>query len=256
MPQDLTGSIIGKTFIELQSVDSTNNYAMALIHEGLAQHGMACFTHEQTAGKGQRGKNWVAEKSTNIAMSIILQPKGLSQNEIFKLSACIAVAVRHFISQYAGDETTIKWPNDIYWRDRKAAGILIENIFTGNKWSWAVVGIGVNINQTQFPGELPNPVSLKQITGQQYDTVALTKELCSVIDRYYSRLSVKFFTEILNEYNQHLYLKNQKAKLRKESRVFEALIKEVTASGELIINHGIDEVFAFGQVEWLLPQVK
>lgn len=256
MPQDLTGSIIGKTFIELQSVDSTNNYAMALIHEGLAQHGLACFTHEQTAGKGQRGKNWVAEKGANIAMSIILQPMGLLQTEIFQLSACIAVAVRHFLSNYAGDEITIKWPNDIYWCDRKAAGILIENIFSGNKWSWAVAGIGININQTQFPAELPNPVSLKQISGKQNDILSLAKELCQIIDQHYSRLSAKGFKEILEDYNQHLYLKNQKTRLRKETRVFEALVKEVTASGELITNHGIDETFSFGQVEWLLPPVK
>jgi BirA family biotin operon repressor/biotin-[acetyl-CoA-carboxylase] ligase len=246
----------GFSFIELQSVDSTNNYALAQIHAGLAHHGMAFFAHEQTRGKGQRGKQWLTDKSANIILSLVLSPSVLGVGSPFQLSACIAVATHRFFSRYAGDETAIKWPNDIYWRDRKAGGILIENIFTGDKWTWAVVGIGLNINQATFPAGLPNPVSLKQITGKQHDAVALARELCADVEQISPYLSAENFTALLKIYNQHLYLIHQKAKLRQGNRVFEALIKGVTQTGELVANHGIDETFSVGQVEWLLPSTE
>ena len=92
------------------------------------QHGMAIFAREQTSGKGQRGKNWVSEKDANIVLSILLNPYPLGIQDQFKLSVCVSVSIYEFFSRYAGDETKIKWPNDLYWRDRKAGGILIENV--------------------------------------------------------------------------------------------------------------------------------
>src|SRR5258705_5530512 len=99
-------------FIELQSIDSTNNYALSQIHAGLAKHGQAIFAHEQTAGKGQRGKKWMSFKGVNIALSIIIKPAPLLVSQQFQLSACIAVTLREFYRKYAGEETKIKWPND------------------------------------------------------------------------------------------------------------------------------------------------
>jgi BirA family biotin operon repressor/biotin-[acetyl-CoA-carboxylase] ligase len=110
-------------FVELQSVDSTNNYARKLIHDKLAQHGMAIFSHEQVAGKGQRGKIWFSEKDANILLSILLKPGPLQLSQQFRLSACMAVTVYDFFQKYAGEATAIKWPNDLYWQDRKAGDI-------------------------------------------------------------------------------------------------------------------------------------
>ena len=115
-------------FVELQSVDSTNNYARQQIHAGLAQHGMGIFTHEQLAGKGQRGNSWSSEKDANIILSIVIKPQPLLLTQQFMLSACVAVSIHDFFSKYAGDSTKIKWPNDLYWQDRKAGGVLIESV--------------------------------------------------------------------------------------------------------------------------------
>ena len=157
------------------------------------QHGMSIFSREQTAGKGQRGKNWDSEKDANIALSVLLNPYPLRIQDQFKLSVCVAVSVYEFFSSYAGEETKIKWPNDLYWRDRKTGGILIENVVRSSAsgvssqqsetWKWAIVGVGININQTLFAAELPNPVSLKQITGKNFEPVELAKELCSVMEK-------------------------------------------------------------------------
>jgi BirA family biotin operon repressor/biotin-[acetyl-CoA-carboxylase] ligase len=244
-------------FIELQVVDSTNNYALAHIHAGLALHGTAIFAHEQVAGKGQRGKNWASSRGENLALSIIIKPAPLEVPQQFQLSACIAVAAREFLFKYAGADTKIKWPNDLYWKDRKAGGILIESVIRSqvsgmNIWEWAVIGIGININQGEFPRELPNPVSLKQITGKSFNPLELAKELCSIIDKYYQQLLSKGFSTILPLYLSYLYKKDEKVKFKKGSRIFEAIITSVSENGQLIVQHGIEEHLNVGEVQWLL----
>ena len=260
MSQPSATPAIGLPFIELQSVDSTNNYARALIRgehlperQGEARHGMAVFAQQQTAGKGQRGKSWEAEKDTGIALSVLLKPGFLGTGQQFQLSATVAVAVQAFFRKYAGDETKIKWPNDLYWQDRKAGGILIENSLSGSgTWEWAIVGIGININQVQFPEDLPNPVSLKQITGKESDPCLLAKELCNYMDEQYNRLCQEGFPGIYHDYCSHLYKNGQVVKLKKETRVFEALVKNVTPEGRLLVQHAIEEEFNFGEVEWVI----
>lgn len=249
---------IGVPFIELQSVDSSNNYALKQTHEGKSQHGMTFFAHEQLAGKGQRGKVWKSEKGANIILSVIIQPDFLSVSDQFQLSACVAVAVHDFFSQYAGNDTKIKWPNDLYWQNKKAGGILIANIIGSNApgWKWAVVGIGININQVSFSADLKNPVSLKQITGKNFDTVKMAKELCKKLDSYYRQLMESGFENIYSYYLSHLYKKDQVVKLQKDKRVFTVTIKSVSPSGQLIVQNAIEEHpmdirFEFGEVEWL-----
>ncbi len=244
---------IGSPFIELQLVDSTNNYAFAQAHAGLALSGTVFFAKEQTRGKGQREKIWNSEKGANIILSILMNPKDLKIHQQFHLSACIAVSVYNFFSKYTGDETKIKWPNDIYWRDRKTGGILIENsISSSGKWQWAVIGIGININQTKFAENIANPVSLKQITGKTFDPVALAKELCLFIDEGYKKLLKDGLQPILDIYNMGLYKKNQMVKFKKENRLFEACVKEVSSTGQLITFHAAEERFDFGEVEWII----
>jgi len=237
---------------------------MGLIHgdhlpdgQGEAQHGMAIFTHEQTAGKGQRDKNWASQKDLNIALSILLKPYPLSIPDQFKLSVCIAISAWDLFSKYAGDETKIKWPNDIYWRDRKAGGILIENVIQSSQsavgsWQWSIIGIGININQTDFDPDLPNPVSLKQITGKILKPIDLAKELCSIMEKNYQLLIAGNFMILFNKYQTHLYKKDEKVKLKKGTRVFETTIKGVSETGQLITQHSIEERFDFGEVEWIL----
>jgi len=256
LPDPLSIKPIGLPLIELQSIDSTNNYARLQIHAGLAQHGTVYFTHEQTAGKGQRGKVWNSEKGLNIMMSIVIDPGSIALSRQFQLSACVAVSVFQFFREYAGDETKIKWPNDLYWQDRKAGGILIENIIRVAEagqanWDRSIVGIGININQTQFPVFLSNPVSLKQITGKTFDVIESTKRLCGILNSNFNKLTEGRFEDLYQEYLEHLYKKDQKAVFRKDSRVFEATVRSVTKNGKLVIDHAFEEEFDFGELEWV-----
>jgi len=300
LPKPSLYNSLGLPFIELPSVDSTNNYALTQLHAGLTQHGTAFFAHEQLSGKGQRGKIWTTPKGSSIIISVVINPEPLQLMQQFQLSACIALSVCEFFSFYTAEATTIKWPNDLYWYDRKAGGILIENIIgspkqdtgiyhnrnwkleAGNqrskvnsqrsgdnpsssfahryknndepssKWLWAVAGIGININQTIFSNELINPVSLAQITGSKYDPVKLAKELCFLMDKNFKKLITKGFEDIYASYLSHLYKKNESVKLKKDNRVFIAVIKSVSPKGELIVQHAIEERFGFGEIEWVI----
>ena len=242
---------IGNTFTILESVDSTNNYAMAKVHAGLAKHGNAYFTGHQTAGKGQRGKHWASSKGENIALSCILQPFMLSLENHFQLSMAVALACYDLINHYTMSETSIKWPNDIYWRDRKAGGILIENNIQGEQWIFAVAGIGLNINQTLFPEELRNPVSLKQITGRTFDIVEMAKELCNHLQKRFETLSSKSMPKLLSDYNSILYKKGQIVRLAYKNAICETVIKGVNEEGQLIATGPVDNIFNWGEVEWI-----
>ena len=242
---------IGKPFIELLSVESTNNYAMGLARAGMAQHGTAVFTHEQTKGRGQRQRNWISEKGKNIAMSIIVEPKMLQSSEIFLLSMMAAVGVRQLLGQVVNDKIDIKWPNDIYWRDRKAAGILIENIWQGNEWKFAVVGIGINVNQTEFRELDQRAVSLKMITAKELMPMDLAKELCDWLEEKFQLLT-RLPEAIVRDYKSHLYKRNQLVKLKKDNRLFEATIRDVTTAGALVVEHAVEESYNVGDVEWIV----
>ena len=225
---------------------------MQLVHKGLAQHGMAIFAHEQTAGKGQRGRQWHSGVGENIILSLILNTNGLQVSSQFLLSMTTAIAVYDFFNAYAIDETSVKWPNDLYWRDRKAGGILIENVFSGKEWQWAVVGIGININQVVFNEEVANAVSLKQITGKNYNPIELAKELCNKLQEKYELLLTEDGKTIEAAYNNVLYKKGETVTLKKNSAVFNCTVKGVNTFGQLITESAIEQLFNVGEVQWVI----
>lgn len=241
---------IGHSFIELGSVDSTNNYAMALAIAGKATHGTLVFAHDQWAGKGQRGRSWNSSPGANIILSAVLEPVA-PLGSAFGLSAAVALAARDFFTAHALSAVTIKWPNDIYWNDRKAGGILIENHLQGDRWAFSIVGIGININQVEFPETARNPVSLRQITGRIYDAPLLARELGHYLDGRYTQWETGGISGLLEAYNTFLYRRGREVRLRKDNAVFTTRIERVTPHGELITRDVLDRCFSFGEVEWV-----
>jgi len=255
----------------LESVDSTNNYAMAMVRTGMAKHGDGFFAMAQTAGKGQRGKTWITEPGSNIILTTVLQPAASTLQRQFAFSAAMAMAACDFFDSHTNGDCSIKWPNDIYWRDRKAGGILIENILgnsagpapqssgtvdsayqpaTGSQWLWAITGMGININQTRFDDSIRRPVSLQQITGKTWDVLVLTQELLGYIARRFQQFSEG--VDLLPEYNQRLYKKGETVTFKKDTRVFKGNVKEVNAAGQLLLTTGLEEAYNFGEIEWVL----
>lgn len=250
MSYPATFNTIGQPLIMLETVDSTNNYAMGLVQSGEAGHGSAFFALEQTAGKGQRGRSWTSVPGENIMVTVVLRPLSSILHQPYLLSAAIALACYDFFKVFAGDETSIKWPNDLYWRDRKAGGILIENIISAGEkgWQWAIVGMGININQATF-GELNGKaVSLKQITGREFDIVVMLKELFTAIEKRYQSLNDS--TKLMADFNEALYMRGKSVRLKKGAIAFEAVIDQVNENGRLVTNGSAQTEFQVGEVVW------
>lgn len=241
---------LGKPFIELLQVDSTNNYALNLIKNRLAVAGTCFFAHQQNNGKGQMGKKWQTTPSQNIILSIVADISTIHLQNQFGLVAMSALGCYDFFTKYAIDKTAIKWSNDLYWCDKKAGGILIETINQDDK-RFAIIGIGININQTNFDESLPNPVSLKQITGKTFNIIELAQELCNCIDKWYQILLENRFHLLLESYNNVLYKKNETVKLKNGNVVFKGIIQKVNEFGELEVNRGVTQLFKYGDLQWI-----
>jgi BirA family transcriptional regulator, biotin operon repressor / biotin---[acetyl-CoA-carboxylase] ligase len=241
-------------FSILDSVESTNNYAMQQVHEGLAIHGQAWFAKEQWGGRGQRGKKWESTVGENLILSVIIKPTMVFNAKPFLLSAFIASVVRENLATYTSENIEIKWPNDIYCCDRKAGGILIENIYSGNKWKWAVVGIGININQTAFLEADNTATSLKKITNTQYDPILLAQDLHKLILQKLDEVTIGTVDFYLKDLNKHLYKKNEIVALKKENIVFKTKIIAVNEYGQLITEDFLDRKFEVGEIEWIIQK--
>lgn len=224
---------------------------MAQAQAQMAGHGAAWLASQQTIGKGQRGKSWQSEPGQNIALSTIISPHSLSVARQFEVSVMVAMGCHDFLVAYTACDVRIKWPNDLYWKDRKAGGILIENLIQGNDWKYAVAGIGINVNQVTFDSLLPNPVSLKQITGKTYNVPALAKHLCQCLETRWQQLHKTTFDHRLDEYNTRLYKLGETVRLKMENAVIEATVLGVNKNGELLIKANDVLAIPFGTVEWL-----
>jgi BirA family biotin operon repressor/biotin-[acetyl-CoA-carboxylase] ligase len=250
---------IGQSIQILPTVDSTNNYAMAQIRGGTAAHGSCFLALEQTAGKGQRGKTWESATGLNIMLSTVIQAQAPFTQFPFLLSASVALAVFDFFSACTTTEDVqIKWPNDLYWQDRKAGGILIEAIRESGEafressgLKWFVVGMGININQTSFNATVNQRVSLKQITGKHWDVLEMSRKLCFYLDKRFQQLISIPPQEILKNYNQVLYKKEQSVTLKKNNQRFNTKVIEVDMDGRLVTMDQLERKWDVGEVEWV-----
>lgn len=237
--------------IILDSVDSTNNYAMGLVQKGLAQHGIAVFSSAQTKGKGRRGKQWIADAGKNIFLSIIAQMQSQPLSRQFEVSAAVAMGCYDFMNRYLPNKISVKWPNDLYINDSKAGGILIENTIKGTLWQWSVIGIGLNVNQTEFIYTDKPAGSFKMCTGLDYNLFELLPLLISDIMRRLDQVSNGKFDTILEEYNEKLYAKDKAVKFQKDGQIINTVIKGVNHKGQLIAGENNEYSFNFDEVIFL-----
>ncbi len=237
-------------------MDSTNDEAHRYIQAGKAVPGMAIFTADQQKGKGQRGKIWEGEKDQSLALSILIKPDFLTVQQQFLLSALIALGTRAWLAtQVATDQFRIKWPNDLYWNHQKIGGILIENIVTsGGEWNWAIVGIGINLNQDQFPSDLPNPVSLFQLNGKKSEPATAAKSLCASLSDFFQSAMNKDEQKILEQYQQFLYGSGELCSFSRAGVSFQAIPLGVTPQGELLLDR-IEKPIQHGELEWKIKTV-
>ena len=225
-----------KNTINLEVTDSSNNYAKQLIAEGKASHGTVVLAYCQEKGKGHAGNRWESVAKKNLLMSIVLFPEFLPAEKQFYLSKIVSLALVDFLNEEIQTENiTVKWPNDIYVNDKKLAGILIENTVSGYYMHSSVVGIGLNLNQEVFSTELPNPVSLKQITGKNYSIEEVAMRFQDKFYDWYNHLEHQQITAIDINYFNKIYRKNKWSLFRKNDTEFEARINGIGEYGQLIL---------------------
>ncbi|MGD9557344.1 MAG: biotin--[acetyl-CoA-carboxylase] ligase [Mangrovibacterium sp.] len=243
---------IGHTVITARTVESTNNYAISQCAGNEIEEGTVFLAYEQTAGRGQIHNRWESEAGMNLTFSIVLKPSFLEIQKQFMLSKAVSLGLVDFLSRYTED-VKIKWPNDIYAGDGKICGILIENAIMAGTISQSVVGIGLNINQTRFLSPAPNPVSLKMITGRDYDLDVLVKELLSEIDRSYGCLREGRFRELDEAFHARLYRLNEWHPYRDAAHQYTGMITGVNPIGQLRIREedGPEHAYHFKEVEYL-----
>lgn len=166
--------------IWLDEVASTSSY-LAAVAEGLP-HGAVVAARSQTAGRGQRGNSWEAEPGRNLTFSMLLRPSGIAAAEQFRLSEAVALGIAATLQEaLPAVAVRIKWPNDVYAGDRKICGILIENSLMGNIIRQSIVGVGINVNQTEWRSDAPNPIAMAQLAGREYELGPLLERVCAAI---------------------------------------------------------------------------
>lgn len=244
--------IIGKHIIRLHSIESTNNYANSQLRSNQVAEGTVFLAYEQSAGRGQRTNFWESEPGQNLTFSLVVYPHFLDIRRQFLLSKAVTLGIYRALAKYV-DNLRIKWPNDIYAGNQKLGGILIENSIMYSSIKSAVIGIGINVNQTHFLSKAPNPVSLKTLTNQEYDCELVMSEILSQIDFYYSMLQKGEQEFIDLEFISVLYRLHEKHWFRSENETFEGQITGVNEIGQLLIQKENGQVldFHFKEVEFL-----
>ena len=240
-----------KNILVIDTTDSTNNYAMALIQKGIAIDGNAVFAMEQTEGRGRRGRKWRSKKGDNIILSISLQMQWLPISQQFQLSVAVALGCFDLLSKYAPGKASVKWPNDLFINDTKAGGILIENTIKGTLWQWAVIGIGLNINQTDFEDANLNATSLRIVTKKRFPVLQLAEELYEFILKRIEDLKSGDFLNMIEAYNQHLFARNKNVLLKIHGNIFETKILRVNNTGQLVTYDKTERKFNFDDVEFV-----
>jgi BirA family biotin operon repressor/biotin-[acetyl-CoA-carboxylase] ligase len=221
----------------LERVNSTNSFALDLIRESPPAEGYVIWAKEQFAGRGQRGAAWSSEPGSNLTFSVILRPQFLNIAEQFQLTKAIALGIAGFVSHCLEDHTSvkIKWPNDIYVKNCKIAGILIENVLEQSTFKYSVAGIGLNVNQTVFDPTLPNPISLKLLAGREFNPEDCLLQLCSFIEKWYLVLRATDYQQIDAAYFNLLYRKGIWSDFKLNDEIIKAEIVDVNPLGHLIL---------------------
>ncbi len=239
--------------IHKESLQSTNLFASELLDLGKISTPTIIVTNWQTAGKGYGKNSWESAPNANLLFSMVLFPRFLNVENIFGISIGVSLAICEFLEQYI-DNVSIKWPNDIYWNNKKIAGILIENAFSNESLEHTIIGVGLNVNQEIFLSNPPNAVSLFQITAQKYNLNELLSVLSEKIVIKINHLATENFEKILNNYYKKMYRFNQNHFFKMQSEIFEAKIVGVNNWGNLILEKQNQEVqvFGFKEVEYII----
>lgn len=250
----ISALFVGQNLLTLKEVDSTNNFLKNLLSNSKPlPEGTVIMADSQFAGRGQQENKWHSEPGKNLTFSLLLNPSFLAILNQFDLTRAISLGVFDALKLVLGDQLKIKWPNDIYYGDSKLGGMLIENIINGRQIKSAIIGIGINVNQENFPDGASNAISVRQILHEDYDLRILLSEICSHIEAWYLNLRAGKVSFVRNEYLKRLYWLNENRRFKTQNGIFNGVIKDVKDNGLLIVQSNIGEELEFSlkEIEFL-----
>lgn len=229
-------------FIHIDETDSTNLWLKAHATE----ENTVVVADFQTAGRGCGSNTWESERGQNLLFSVLIHPRDIQANRQFHISMAISLAICEALGQHIGD-VSIKWPNDIYWKNGKICGILIEHTLKGSAITNSIIGVGLNVNQRHFLSDAPNPVSLWQITEQETDCILLLQDILRFFCNYLEQ-------DVKSQYLSLLYRRKGFHPYHDHNGTFMAEIVDVEDDGHLLLcdDNGTERRYGFKEVQFII----
>ena len=245
--------------ILLQETPSTNDFLKRMV--STFESGTLISAYRQTAGRGQKGNTWEAEPGKNITMSLLIKRPRVGVKDQFAISEAVSLAIVEALEKYVKG-FKIKWPNDIYFNDCKIGGILIEHSLAGSEIDYTIAGVGVNINQQVFTSGVPNPVSLKLITGEDYDMNIISEEFGEKLEQCCGLEGTRDNLKALHQrYLSKLYRFDGEPYpfVTPQGKQFQAIIQNVSLDGILTLRHTADDTlhdYRFKEVGFVINKTR
>lgn len=230
--------------IQIEKTASTNDYLKEFLSSNNLIEGSVIITNNQVKGRGHGSNVWESEANKNLTFSLLLNPRFVEASEMFLISKVISLGIITYLNSLK-NEFTIKWPNDIYWNDKKIGGILIENQLLGSRINYSIIGIGLNVNQKKFLSKAPNPISLYQIFNKSFKLDVLLNNLLNSIHIWYKNLEAGKFDLINKTYFDLLYRNGGYFQYKTDTELFKARIECVEDDGLLKLRTYEGEIKSF-----------
>jgi len=227
---------VGHNLVKLQKVDSTNTYLKNLLSNSKPlMDGTVIMAEQQFAGRGQKDNIWESESGKNLTFSIYLKSSFLTVEHQFDLNKAISLGIRDCLKEILGENCRIKWPNDLYYHNKKIGGILIENVIKGHHLKESIIGIGLNVNQIEFNNELAQASSIAKVLNQNYSLEELLTQICKYIECRYLQLKAGNIEILAIDYQNSLYQINEFHDYKIDEKIVSGKIIGVTTSGKLAL---------------------
>lgn len=237
--------IIVLNIIKLSAIDSTNSYLKQLAKERILEDETVVVTNRQLSGRGQMGNGWVSREGQSLTFSMFKAFEKLKIESQFVISMAVSLAISEGLKTLNIPKMAIKWPNDILSANRKIGGILIENVLEGSYVKYSIIGIGINVNETDFPN-LPQASSLKLETGKNFQLEEVLDKILKKVFTNLNNLSAKDFSEMKELYESNLYQKEMVSVFETpDNSRFNGIIKGVSDIGELLVETENDALRKF-----------
>ncbi|OKL39268.1 biotin--[acetyl-CoA-carboxylase] ligase [Pontibacter flavimaris] len=224
---------MGQQLLFIASCPSTNSEAQQLLIKNEATEGCTVITHEQTQGRGQRGNSWEAAPGQNITLSVILSPAFVAVRQQFYLNMAVSLAVLDLLREHGLQQAQVKWPNDLFFEDKKLGGILIENTINSQTLQHSIVGIGLNVNQASFAS--PTATSMANVCGHAFNLEKVTMRLLELLEKRYLQLRSGHSARLKYEYLQGLYRYQEVHPFKVGNQLVQGRIQGVGEDGRLAV---------------------